>query len=251
MTAPDPRQVAVVTEGAHGLGEIIVRRLHADGFRVAIADADGAAATALAKELDTTRISARGFAVDATVPAALQGLLANTFTYFGDPHVLVSSAACVQTGTASERDPEELEAVMAADFTTTFAACQIFGAVFADRGYGRIINVASSARQGTGTATGGRSASSKGAVLAATKVFARQFASHGVTVNAVSPGPLDNSTVRSIVGDDNLDAFMTTIPADQVGAPAFTSRMVSLLASPDAASVTGACWDLNGGFYLR
>ena len=239
--------VAVVTGGAHGLGEFIVRRLHAEGFRVAVADLDGAAAAALAEELGDTR----GYAVDVTDRAALEQLRSAVVAEFGGVHVLVNNAARTQATPLMEITADELETVMAVNFTGTFAACQVFGTHFAGQGYGRIVNMASLAGQNGGTATGGHYASSKGAIMAATKVFARELAAHGVTVNAVSPGPQDSPMVRSIVGEDNVEDFAKNIPVGRLGDPAFIARMVALLASPGAASVTGACWDANGGLYLR
>ncbi|MEV0055121.1 SDR family oxidoreductase [Saccharopolyspora shandongensis] len=248
MSAPDA-QVAVVTGGAGGLGEFIVRRLHAEGYCVAVADVDDAAA--LTAELDSTGATARGYLVDVRDRAALQRLLADVVTDFGGVQVLVNNAARTQATPLLEITPEELDAVMAVNFTGTFTACQVFGAHFADQGYGRIVNMASLAGQNGGTATGGHYASSKGAIMSATKVFARELAPRGVTVNAVSPGPQDSPMVRSIVGEDALDSFAKSVPVGRLGDPAFIARMVALLVSPDAASVTGACWDANGGLYLR
>jgi len=241
-------QVAVVTGGAHGLGEFIVRRLHAGGFDVAVADLDGAAATALAKELGA---GARGHTVDVRDRAALAQLLADVVADFDGVHVLVNNAARTQAIPLMAITPAELDDVMAVNFTGTFQACQIFGAYLAAQGYGRIVNMASLAGQNGGTATGGHYASSKGAIMSATKVFARELASKGVTVNAVSPGPQDSPMVRAIVGEANLPTFAENIPVGRLGNPAFIAEMVALLASPDAACVTGACWDANGGLYMR
>ncbi|MBF6445129.1 SDR family oxidoreductase [Nocardia farcinica] len=246
MSAP----VAVVTGGAHGLGEHIVRRLHAGGHRVAIADLDGPAATALAAELNDD-LPVRGYQVDVADKASLQRLLTAVTGDFGGVQVLVNNAARTQARPLLEITPEELDAVLAVGFRGTFLACQVFGAHMAEHGYGRIVNMASLAGQNGGTATGGHYASAKGAVLSLTKVFAREFAAAGVTVNAVSPGPQDSPVVRSIVGADNLDGFARTIPVGRLGDPAFIAEMVALLATPGAASVTGACWDANGGLYMR
>ncbi|MBB2499388.1 SDR family NAD(P)-dependent oxidoreductase [Amycolatopsis echigonensis] len=247
MSAPAEPHVAVVTGGANGLGEAIVRQLHAEGYRVAIADVDGEAAEKLAASLG----NCHGYPVDVRDRAALAQLKDDVVRDFGSVQVLVNNAARTQARPLMEITPEDLDAVLAVNFTGTFTACQIFGAYFAERGYGRIVNMASLAGQNGGTATGGHYASSKGAIMSATKVFARELAPRGVTVNAVSPGPQDSPMVRSIVGEDNLEAFTKNIPVGRLGDPAFIARMVSLLASPGAASVTGACWDANGGLYLR
>lgn len=243
------QQVAVVTGGAAGLGEAIVRRLHADGYRVAIADLDVETAQKLALGLDPDGADVRAYAVDVSETAAIDQLLADVLADFGSVGVLVNNAALTQAKPLLEITPDDLQKVMSINFEGTFRACQVFGAHLARAGYGRIVNIASLAGQNGGTATGGHYASSKGAVLSATKVFAREFAPSGVTVNAVSPGPQDSPMVRSII--DDVDAFSENIPVRRLGSMDFIASMVALLASPDAASVTGACWDANGGLYLR
>ncbi|MFD4407007.1 SDR family NAD(P)-dependent oxidoreductase [Nocardia sp. NPDC058499] len=240
--------VAVVTGGANGLGAHIVRRLHAAGHAVAIADLAGSAASALAEELGG---AARGYTVDVADKTSLEQLLATVVADFGGVQVLVNNAARTQARPLMEITAEELDAVMAVGFRGTFQACQLFGAHMAAQGYGRIVNMASLAGQNGGTATGGHYASAKGAVITLTKVFARELAPGGVTVNAVSPGPQDSPVVHNIIGEGNLDAFAGSIPVGRLGDPAFIADMVALLASPAAASVTGACWDANGGLYMR
>jgi 3-oxoacyl-[acyl-carrier protein] reductase len=242
--------VAVVTGGAGGLGAHIVRRLHAGGHAVAVADLDGTAAAALAAELDGA-VGARGYAADVADKGSLEKLLATVVADFGGVQVLVNNAARTQARPLLEITPEELDSVMAVGFRGTFQACQLFGAHMAAQGYGRIVNMASLAGQNGGTATGGHYASAKGAVISLTKVFARELAASGVTVNAVSPGPQDSPVVHDIIGAGNLESFARSIPVGRLGDPAFIAEMVALLASPAAASVTGACWDANGGLYMR
>jgi 3-oxoacyl-[acyl-carrier protein] reductase len=113
------------------------------------------------------------------------------------------------------------------------------------------VNIASLAGQNGGTATGAHYAASKGGIITLTKVFARDLAPFGVTVNAVAPGPLDLPSVRALVPSDKLDALVAGIPARHLGDPAFVAAMVVQLASPAAAFTTGATWDVNGGLFMR
>jgi len=242
--------VAVVTGGATGLGREIARRLHAGGHRVAVADIAPEAATELAVELSAQGPDARAYAVDVGERTAVEKLYAAVVADLGSVEVLVNNAARTQARPLLEITPDELDQVMRVNLNGTFYACQVFGTAMAETGYGRIVNIASLAGQNGGTATGGHYASSKGAVLSATKVFARELAARGVTVNAVSPGPQDSPMVRELLGD-GLDGLVAGIPVGRLGSMRFIADMVALLASPDAASVTGACWDANGGLYLR
>lgn len=243
--------MAVVTGAGNGLGAVIAAHLHGIGHRVAIVDIDRAAASTVAGELDATSETARAYGLDVTDRDAIEELLAALLESWGGVDVLVNNAARTQATPLLEISADELAAVMAVNIGGTFAACQVFGRHMAAAGYGRIVNLGSLAGQNGGTATGGHYASSKGAVLAATKVFARELAGAGVTVNAVSPGPLDLPVVRRIVGEDNVERFAETIPVGRLGSPEFIAEMVALLVSPSAASVTGACWDANGGLYVR
>ncbi len=243
--------VAVVTGGANGLGRAVVERLHADGHRVAVADLDGDAARAVAGRLDPSGATAVGITADIAAPAAAEELLAAVLDAFGSVQVLVNNAAITRATPLLEITADELADVVGVNVGGTFRACQVFGRHLAGAGYGRIVNMASLAGQNGGTATGGHYAASKGAVLSLTKVFARDLAARGVTVNAVSPGPQDGPVVRAIVGEDRLADYTASVPVGRLGDPAFVARMVALLADPAAASVTGACWDANGGLYLR
>lgn len=84
-----------------------------------------------------------------------------------------------------------------------------------------------------------------------TKVFARDLASHDVTVNAVAPGPLDTPAVHRTIPAEQMPALLAGIPVGTLGDPAFVAALVVQLASPGAGFATGATWDVNGGLYLR
>ena len=72
-----------------------------------------------------------------------------------------------------------------------------------------------------------------------------------MTVNAIAPGPMDSPMVRQVVGEENLEKFVTNIPVQQLGSMHFIAQTIALLAQPEAAFVTGATWDINGGLFMR
>ncbi|GAB2627693.1 SDR family NAD(P)-dependent oxidoreductase [Prescottella soli] len=243
--------VAVVTGSGRGLGATIARHLYRRGYRVALADLDGSAAHTVATELDPTGERAFGAALDIRSKADFTALRDRVVERWGRVDVLVNNAGRSQTGQLMSISAEEFSDIVETNLNGTFLGCQVFGAYLADRGYGRIVNIASLAGQNGGTATGAHYAAAKGGVATLTKVFARELAGAGVTVNAVSPGPLDLPVVRETVPAEQLGRIVTTIPVGTLGSPEFIAETVALLASPTAMSVTGACWDVNGGLYMR
>ncbi|WP_129139676.1 SDR family NAD(P)-dependent oxidoreductase [Modicisalibacter coralii] len=250
LPAPDKIHTAVVTGGARGFGAEAVRALHRAGFRVVISDIDPEPAAALASELDLSGETAITATLDVTRPDDFQAVLDKCLERWGSVEVLVNNAARTAVQGVLEIDPADFNAVLATNAGGTFAGSQIFGRHFKARGYGRIVNLASLAGQNGGTATGAHYAASKGAILTLTKIFARDLAPFGVTCNAIAPGPMDTPMVRSVLGD-NLEQALANIPVGRLGDPSFVAELVALLAGPRAAFVNGACWDVNGGIYMR
>ncbi|MFG3289131.1 SDR family NAD(P)-dependent oxidoreductase [Streptomyces sp. NPDC048179] len=247
----EPRRVALVTGAARGLGACIAGRLYDRGYRVALTDLDEEAAAKAAAELDPEGRYATGLALDVRDKDAFTRVRDQLVERWGAVHVLVNNAGWSKVEALMEISPENFDAVVTTNLNGTFFGCQVFGAYFAERGYGRIVNIASLAGQNGGTATGAHYAAAKGGVATLTKVFARELGPSGVTVNAISPGPQDLPVVRESVPPDRLAAIEQTIPVRRLGRPRFIADMAVLLASDHADAVTGACWDANGGLYMR
>ncbi|WP_217567270.1 SDR family NAD(P)-dependent oxidoreductase [Streptomyces sp. GbtcB7] len=245
------RRVALVTGAARGLGACIAGRLYDRGYCVALTDLDEEAAVKAAADLDPEGRYAVGLALDVRDKDAFARVRDRLVAHWGAVHVLVNNAGHAKAEKLMEISPESFEAVVSTNLNGTFFGCQVFGAHFAERGYGRIVNIASLAGQNGGTATGAHYAAAKGGVATLTKVFARELGPHGVTVNAISPGPQDLPVVREMVPPDVLSAIEQAAPVRRLGRPRFIADMAVLLASEHADAVTGACWDANGGLYMR
>ncbi|WP_233544953.1 SDR family NAD(P)-dependent oxidoreductase [Pseudooceanicola sediminis] len=248
---PDVIQTAVVTGAASGVGARIARALHAAGFRVVISDIDSEGASALATDLDLAGETAVTATLDVSKPEHFQEVLDKVIDRWGSCEVLVNNAALTKAQPVLDIAPEDFNRILTVNAGGTFAGSQIFGRHFKDRGYGRIINMASLAGQNGGTTTGAHYAASKGAIMTLTKVFARDLAPFGITCNAIAPGPLDSPMVHDLVPADKMPGMLANIPAGQLGDPAFVANLVALLAGPAASFVTGACWDVNGGLFMR
>ncbi len=245
-------QVALVTGAAQGLGKAIAKSLFNAGFAVVITDANQSGAQETALEIDASQERVMALKLDVLLKSDFSAALEAAVARFGKVDALVNNAAMTPTTPVMEITPEEFDKVVSVNMRGTFFGCQVLGQYFADNGYGRIVNLASLAGQNGGTASGAHYASSKGAILTTTKIFARQLAESGVTVNSVAPGPIDLPSVRALVPPERLEQIINEmIPVKELGNAEFVADMVTKLASPEASFVTGAAWDVNGGIFMR
>ncbi len=244
-------QVALVTGAAQGLGNIIARRLHAAGYKVVITDVSSELAASAAAQLDASGDTVLPLALDVMQKSAFEAALAAVRERWGGLQVVVNNAAITPTTPVMQITPEEFDKVLAINLRGTFLGCQVFGAAMGAAGYGRLINVASLAGQNGGTASGAHYAASKGGILTLTKIFARELAASGVTVNAIAPGPMELPSVRAAVPPERLEKLIEMIPVKRLGNPEFVANLVVQLASVEADFATGAAWDVNGGIFMR
>ena len=246
------KQVVLITGAAQGLGFVLAQRFHAAGACVVITDVDQGKAIEAATALDAGGERAIALKLDVTRKPDFEAALEAAVERFGAVTTLVNNAAMTPTTPLMEITADEFDRVIAINQRGTFFGCQVFGQYFAKQNYGRIINMASLAGQNGGTASGAHYASSKGAILTLTKIFARQLAANGVTVNAVAPGPMDLPSVHAAVPAEKLRAIINDmIPVKQLGDAGFVADMVVSIAAENAGFATGATFDVNGGIFMR
>jgi 3-oxoacyl-[acyl-carrier protein] reductase len=234
-------RTAIVTGAARGLGEAIARRLAADGDRVVLADIDVEGASRVAAEVG-------GEAVEHDVRSLESWERLRDAA--GDVHVLVNNAARTEIRSFWEIDPDEWDDVLATNLRGTYLGVRVLGAGMRERGAGRIVNLASIAGQNSRAVTGVHYATSKAAIVALTRHAASELAGTGVTVNAIAPAAIDGPMVAS-VAPERIQAMLQTIPVGRLGRPEEVAAAVAYLVSDEAAFVTGATLDVNGGMLMR
>lgn len=253
-------RVALITGGASGLGLASAIRLAEDGLRIAVADLQADAAAAAAAQLPGS--GHIGLRCDVGVEASVSAAFDTVQAQLGPVHVLACFAGILSTNPTPGRLPtteislHEWDRVMQVNARGTFLCVREMlrrsagGAV----AQGRIVTVASLAGQMGGLQSGAAYSASKGAVLALTKVAAREAAALGITVNAIAPGPIDTPMLaQTVAAEQGAQKYGATasVPLGRIGVPEEVAAAVSYLVSPGAAFVTGATLDINGGMSMR
>ncbi|MCX5562793.1 SDR family NAD(P)-dependent oxidoreductase [Streptomyces sp. NBC_00038] len=243
-------RVALVTGAGRGLGAAIATRLHQQGLRVALLDRDGDSATEVARGLDPDMGTTLALPVDVDDVAAMDAAVRKVTAAWRAPDVLVNNAARTVPGSVWDIALDEWDAVMATNLRSVLALTRLCALPMRQRGWGRVINLASLAGQQGGTLAGAHYSAAKAGVLVLTKVFARELAPHGVTVNAVAPASIETPAVAEL-GATAVSEAARNIPVKRLGRPTEVAALVAYLASEDAGYVTGATFDINGGTHMR
>lgn len=246
----DTRRIAVVTGAGRGIGAAVAKRLHGLGHRVALLDLDAGSAAAKARELDASGTAARAFAVDVRDPAAVRSVAEQVRHEFGVPEILVNNAARTQSRSVWDIDVAEWDDVLATNLRGVFLLTRELAPAMRERGWGRVVNLASLAGQQGGLVAGAHYASSKAGVLVLTKVFAKELAASGVTVNAVAPAAT-RTPVMDEMDAGQLEAAEAAIPVGRFGRAGEVADLVAYLCGENTGYITGATFDINGGLFMR
>lgn len=242
-------RVALVTGGSKGLGRVIAQALAEAGADVAIASRTLADCQTAANEIaEATGRRAAAFAVDVTSLDELKRLSAEIESSLGPVDILVNNAGINIRGSIDELSENDFEAVMATNVTAPFLCSKVFGAKMAERGWGRVINLGSIMAV---ISLPGRApyASSKAAILGLTRTLALEWATKGVTVNAICPGPFATEMNKQLLNDPaKYKDFVSKIPMGRWGELSEIAGAALFLASDAAAFVTGSALFVDGGW---
>jgi len=228
-------KVALVTGGSSGIGAAVARRLHDEGARVASLDLDAEAPNGV---LSLTGDVARSADVEEAV-ARVQGEL-------GPIDVLVCSAGVpgASLPTVDVTD-EEWRRVMGINADGVFYSNRAVIPGMVERGYGRIVNVASIAGK-EGNPMAGAYSASKAAVIAMTKAIGKDLARTGVIVNCVAPAVIETPILEGIT-EEHIGYMVERIPMGRMGEPEEVAALICWLASEECSFSTGATYDISGG----
>lgn len=242
-------KVAIVTGGAHGMGEAEARLFAKEGAKVVVADVLGKEAEAVAADIRASGGSAIAATIDVTSEPDWVALIAKTLASYGRIDILVNNAGI---SGSSVGDPDGLEGwqrVIAVNQTSVFLGTKLAAEQMAKTGGGSIVNISSI--MGFVGGIGGHPAyhASKGAVRIYSKAAAVRYGPSGVRVNTVHPGympPMLNATNAG----ERADKIALT-PLRRLGEPLEVAYGVLFLASDEASFVTGTELVIDGGYIAQ
>jgi len=236
---------AVVTGGARGIGLAIAQRLLASGARCSLWDRDDEALRAATKAL-AGQGSVQTQVVNVTQPESVQAAAEETFRHFGSIDILVNNAGIAgATKKMWECTPAEWQEVLQVDLFGVFLCSRAVVPKMIEKGYGRIVNIASIAGK-EGNPNASHYSAAKAGVIALTKSLAKETAKTGVIVNCVAPAVIETDILKQIT-QEHIDYMLAKIPMGRFGLKEEAAALVAWLCSAECSFSTGATFDLSGG----
>ncbi len=240
-------RVAIVTGGARGIGRACAEILLREGAAgVVLADLDGAAAEASARELDPSGGRVLAVAMDVTRRADHERTVRETEERFGRIDALVNNAGIAGAqGSLIEHDEAAIDRILAINVKGVYFGCAAVHDVFGRAGFGRIVNIASIAGK-EGNPGLVPYSMTKAAVIGLTKAYAKEVADSGVLVNSVAPAVIETEILQQVTPEVRR-YMISKIPMGRTGQPEEVGELVAFLCSPRLSFTTGFCFDISGG----
>ena len=241
-------KVVLVTGSSRGLGAEMIKAFGQRGAQCVVnyvADSAGqnkSDADAVAAELKDPLV----IECDVTNPEQVDAMIKSIGEAFGGLDILINNSGIIRDRTIKKLTTDEFESVVRVNLTGTFTVTQKAAAIL--RKDGRIVNLSSVSGQ-MGLFGQANYSSSKAAIIALTKVSAREFARQNITVNAIAPGFIDVGMSKGMP-DEVTANFIKQIPLGRLGDAENIVDAALFLCSPMASYITGHVLNVNGGYYM-
>ena len=241
-------KVAVVIGGTSGIGRAIAHGLAEAGADVVPTSRRADQVEAAAAEIESRGRRTLRISSDVSDRASLQNVLDKAIQEFGKVDIMVNSAGRTKRAPSVDFPEADWSDIFETNLTGTLRACQVFGRHMIERGYGRIINIASLSTFVALYEVAAYSAS-KAAVASLTKSLAIEWAPHGVCVNAIAPGVFRTALNQKLLDETERGReFLLRTPMKRFGKVEELAGAAVFLASDAASFVTGEVIVVDGGF---
>jgi 3-oxoacyl-[acyl-carrier protein] reductase len=241
-------QAAVITGGARGIGKTIAEALARKGVNIVIADISSEQAQGTAAEIEKLGVKATGVGLDVSKAEEVNKVFGEIATDYGNIDILVNNAGVTRDGLIMRMKEEDWDAVININLKSVFLCSKEAVKVMTKQRYGRIINI-SSVVAFMGNPGQANYSASKAGIVGLTKTTAKEYASRGITANAVAPGFITTAMTEALPENVKED-MKRAIPLGRFGATDDVANAVVFLASPEAGYITGQVIHVNGGMYM-
>jgi NAD(P)-dependent dehydrogenase (short-subunit alcohol dehydrogenase family) len=232
----ESRRVAFVTGGSRGIGLAVARQLAAAGHDVAIGSRSAP------EELDP---DLTWFECDITSGESVDNAFTAVEEKFGAPTILVANAGLTRDMLMLRMSEDDFNGVLDANLTGSFRAAKRAVKGMMKARWGRVVFV-SSVVGSIGQAGQANYAASKAGLVGLARSMAREFASRGITVNLVAPGPIETDMLAAL-GPDAVEAVANAVPVGRIGTPDEVAAAIAFLTSDAAGFITGTSLAVDGG----
>jgi len=238
-------KTAIITGATRGIGLEITRVLASHGCNVAIIDIQLGDGSSVADVIKDFGVTAKGYACDVSNTEAVEATFKQVVADFGKIQILVNNAGITRDQLLMRMKDDEFDSVIAVNLRSVFVCTRAIARHMMGNRSGRIINMASlnGIRCQAGQAN---YAASKAGVIGITKSNAMEFASRGITVNAVAPGFIKTAMTDKLPAEA-VAKYTAAIPLQVMGLPRDVANAVAFLASDEAAYITGQVLGVDGG----
>jgi 2-hydroxycyclohexanecarboxyl-CoA dehydrogenase len=244
---------AIITGGGRGIGRAIALRLARDGAKVGILDVDAESAQAVAAEVNGLGSSGYARKADLTQYGETHQAVEELYCELGGLAILVNNAGIDQPKPFLETDEAFWDRFIAVNYKSFLIASHVCIPYLMRSTRGRIISLGSDAGR-VGTAGEVIYGGTKGAIMASSKALARELAGYQITVNCVSPGPIDTAIWQNLAAGEHgkkiAEGVVRAIPLRRIGQPEEVADAVAFLASDDARYITGQVLSVDGGLTM-
>ncbi|MGB9716741.1 MAG: 3-oxoacyl-[acyl-carrier-protein] reductase [Thermodesulfovibrionales bacterium] len=241
-------QVAIITGGGRGIGKAIAEAFAKKGLNLAIVDIDPDMAVKTASDLSTLEIKALGMRLDVSNTEEVKKVFSEIKKEFGKIDILINNAGITRDGLMIRMKDEDWDSVIAINLKGVFLCSREAIKDMSQRRYGRIVNVSSVAAF-MGNPGQANYSASKAGIIGLTKTAAKEYASRGITVNAVAPGFIETA-MTDVLPENVKEEIKKLIPLGRFGTVEDVSNAVVFLASPESGYITGQVIHVNGGMYM-
>jgi 3-oxoacyl-[acyl-carrier protein] reductase len=248
MAAGFEGRVALVTGASQGIGRSIAMELAKSGATVALAARNEAKLAEVKAAIEAEGGKAEAFALDVSNEDSIKSVAKEIVTKLGAVHILVNNAGVTRDTLVLRMKSSDWDDVLTTNLKGAFLLTQALLQPMMKARWGRVINI-SSVNGELGAPGQANYSASKAGLIGLTKSFAREFASRGITVNAVAPGFIETD-MTDVLTEDQKNAMLGSVPLGRAGTVADIAAAVRFLASEEAGYITGHTLDVNGGLYM-